>query len=294
MEAQAVSDWNTEDTDEAPELPLAPTGAGGPDRYPFGMAPASLTVITERVDPRYVCCGYASAQMAARTAKAGISDDLRREGHAIRSRGGRPHNAGSNAAELERGLQLALGVDVDPVEVAGIPARLQAGYAVIVALQYARLPEQLKVQGNDFGHAVTLYGWKAPDLVGFYDPLWPQDARGAWAKWADVRRALWTSGHRTTKTKATTPAPTPDRTLRYGGEPTGPRDLEVVVGTANVRSSPYVRSDNVTRTLRRGARFTAWQRTDEGTNVQGDRVWFGDRAGTSWISRTVVRWADLV
>lgn len=160
--------------------------------------PLPLRVITETVETPYVCCGYSSAHMACWTAKAGLSMDLRKEAHAIRAKGGRPHNYGSKASELRAGAKAALGITLAEVAKADIVDRLREGYAVVLSLQYAQLPAYLKVQTNDFGHAATLYGWRAGDRVGYFDPLWKQGAKGAWTPWQDIDQALWASGHSTT------------------------------------------------------------------------------------------------
>lgn len=281
------------ETSEAPAFD-ASRGAGGPDRYRHGKVPADLlTVTTETSERPYVCCGYSSAQMAARTAKAGVSSDLKREGHAIRSKGGRRHNAGSTAAELLKGLDLALHVDVDSVAASSIPGRLRAGYAVTVSLAYEELPEGLKVQGGAFGHSVCLFGWREEgDLAGYFDPLWPQGAQGAWWPWAELRGALWSSGHLTTKAKRPTtppPPPPPSVTLRYGATRYGPRTATVRGDRTHVRTSPYTRSDNHRRWLDAGAHFAVAQRTTRGERVAGSTTWYGNAAGTEWMHSSVVR-----
>ena len=132
------------------------------------------------------------------------------EAHDIRAYGGRPHDAGSNASELRNGARTALDVTLEAIAVSEIKGRLQSGFAVEVALQYADLPDYLKVQSNDFGHSVCLYGYRASDdCVGFFDPLWPQGAAGAWAKWPDVKRALWGDGNHNTTISRWPDAPSP-------------------------------------------------------------------------------------
>jgi hypothetical protein len=82
---------------------------------------------------------------------------------------------------------------------------LQGGYAIVVSIQYGKLPGWIKVQQNDFGHSACLFGW-LNGRVGYFDPLWSQGARGAWAPWADIKAALWPDGdHSTTVTKRSTP-----------------------------------------------------------------------------------------
>jgi hypothetical protein len=226
-----------QDTEEAPYFEPS-LGAGGPDRYKYGKVPANLlTVTSETVERPYVCCGYSSAQMAARTAKAGVSADLKREGHQIRARGGRAHNAGSNATELRNGLQRALSVDVDEVSKGSILGRLRAGYAVTVSLNYGPLPEYLKVQGGDFGHSVCLRGYRESNgvaYVGYFDPLWPQGAQGGWAKWTDIDQAVWSSGHNTTKVKYVPPTPPTNPPTTGGTEvkstPRTPKVVHVPAG----------------------------------------------------------------
>jgi hypothetical protein len=291
-----AGELSTESTSEAPPFEAA-RGAGGPDRYQHGKVPATiLSVTTETSERPYVCCGYSSAQMAARTAKAGVSSDLKREGHAIRSKGGRRHNAGSNPTELLNGLQRALGVDVDPVTTSSIPGRLRAGYAVVAPLEYARLPEYLKVQGGSFGHSVCLFGWRADshgDLVGYFDPLWSQGAAGAWARWSEVAHALWSSGSLTTKAKVPPPPPpappAPSVTLRYSGTRYGPRTATVKGDRTHVRTSPYIRNDNHKRWVNARDHFAVAQRTTRGSSVNGSTTWYGNAAGTEWVHSSVVR-----
>jgi hypothetical protein len=143
-----------------------------------------------------VCCGYCSAHMACLTARLGLSTSMKQEAHAIRAAGGRPHNWGNKASELREGALAALGVTLKSVAVADIPARLRAGFAVVISTQYSKLPAYLKVQGNDFGHANLLFGWdEVDDRAGFYDPLWTQGARGAWVPWTSIIPALWANGN---------------------------------------------------------------------------------------------------
>lgn len=164
-----------------------------------GLVP-DLTVISERSESPMVCCGYCSAHMAARTAKAGLSSLMAGEAHAIRRAGGRPHNHGNTASELRAGAEGALDVTLRSVAIDDIPQRLKDGYAVVAGVQYADLASWLKVQDNDFGHAVCLFGWQPGDQAGFFDPLWTQGARGAWTPWSTVKRALWPNGNHSTTT----------------------------------------------------------------------------------------------
>jgi hypothetical protein len=164
-----------------------------------GLVP-DLTVTSERSESPMVCCGYCSAQMAARTAKAGVSALMTNEAHAIRRAGGRPHNNGNRAGELIIGAKEALNVTLRSVAIDDIPQRLKDGFAVVAGVQYADLADWLKVQTNDFGHAVCLFGWQAGDQAGFFDPLWTQGARGAWTPWSTIKRALWPNGNHSTTT----------------------------------------------------------------------------------------------
>ena len=179
---------------------------GSPASYPYGKVSGlypDLRVISETGENPYVCCGYCSAHMACWTAQEGLSKSMFNEAHAIRDYGGRPHNNGANASELRSGADRALDITLQAIAVDEVKDRLRQGFAVQVNLDYAALPSYLKVQSNDFGHSVCLFGYRdADDCVGFFDPLWPNDAQGAWAKWADVKRALWADGnHSTTITK---------------------------------------------------------------------------------------------
>jgi hypothetical protein len=184
-----------------------------PRSYPYGKVPTSIgIVVTEKVEKPLVCCGYASAQMVARTARAGVGTNLKTEGHRIRSLGGRPHWNGSNAGELRAGLSKALGVKVTGITKGAVLSRVKQGFGVTISIQYIKLPSYLKVQTNDFGHSVMLRGYRSEggyDLVGYFDPLYEQGAQGSWARWVDIDQALWDGGHNTATTKWVPPTPPP-------------------------------------------------------------------------------------
>jgi hypothetical protein len=182
-----------------------PTTKSAPD-YNYGKVTGlspDLLIMTETTESPYVCCGYCTAGMACNVVKPSLSDKMSSTAHPIRSHGGRPHNNGNNASELRTGTKEAHSITLKSIAISEIKERLSDGYAVTVGLQYAELPGYLKVQGGDFGHACCLYGIQHrddDDRVGFFDPLWPQGARGAWAKWADVKAALWGDGNHSTTT----------------------------------------------------------------------------------------------
>lgn len=179
----------------------------GSPAYKYGKVGSSLRIVSETTETPYVCCGYCTAHMASLTVKPGLSDRMQEEAHAIRSAGGRSHNNGNNAQELRDGAKEAIGVTLDAIAVDEIPDRLRAGYAVTAGLQYGELPDYLRVQNGDFGHAVCLYRWREEEeYLGFYDPLWPQGADGAWARWSDVKRALWGDGNHSTTVRIHTTA----------------------------------------------------------------------------------------
>lgn len=192
----------------------------GPPDYTYGkvtgLAP-DLRVITEVTESPYVCCGYCSAGMAVWTARKGTTHSMGGAAHPIRADGGRPHDNGSKASELRNGASRAFNVKLDALAVAEIPDVLRDGFAVVVNLDYAQLPGFLRVQGGSFGHSCCLYGWKpnpdgGSDLCGFFDPLWPEGAAGAWAPWSQVNDALWADGEHsgTVVSWAATPAPSPE------------------------------------------------------------------------------------
>jgi len=127
---------------------------------------------------------------------------MQQEAHAIRRAGGRPHPAGNTAGELRLGAEKALGVVLRSVAADDIPDRLHAGFAVVVGIQYADFPTYLKVQPNDFGHAICLFGFDEPTFrVGVFDPLWLQGASGAWSPWTHIKGALWPNGNHSTTTE---------------------------------------------------------------------------------------------
>ena len=190
------------------------SGKSAPD-YNYGKVTGQspdLLVMTETTESPYVCCGYCSAGMACNVVKPSLSNLMGQVAHPIRNQGGRPHNNGNNAGELRAGAKSAYNITLKSIAISEIKERLAQGYAVTVGLQYGDLPGYLKVQGGDFGHACCLYGIQQredDDRVGFFDPLYPQDARGAWARWADVKAALWSDGNHSTTTVLYESAPPP-------------------------------------------------------------------------------------
>jgi hypothetical protein len=206
--------WRLRERDVLDSRATTGSGKSGPD-YEFGKVTGlepDLLVMTETSESPYVCCGYASAGMAVRAVKPGLSDLMKNTAHPIRAQGGRPHDNGSRASELRAGASSAHGVKLEALARDEIPGRLRDGYAVVVNLDYAELPGWLKVQGGSFGHSCALFGWReSDDAVGFLDPLWPQDARGAWAPWASIKPALWGDGEHsgTVKRYQAPPGPEP-------------------------------------------------------------------------------------
>jgi hypothetical protein len=176
-----------------------------PRSYPYGKVPSSVgTVISERFETPMVDCGYCSTQFAARASRTGISSNGKVEGHVIRARGGRAHNAGSTSAEQRLGVRRGFNVTVTGITKSAILARVKQGFTVTVSLQYVKLPAYLKVQTNDFGHCVALKGYSGSGggvLIGYFDPLYLQGSQGSWARWADLQKAIWDSGHNTTTVK---------------------------------------------------------------------------------------------
>lgn len=187
----------------------------GPPDYKYGKVSGldpKLSVITETTESPWTCCGYCSAAMAAWTARDGVPHSMSSGAHPIRSAGGRPHNNGSKASELRNGTKSAHGVTLDALAVSEIRDVLRDGFAVVVNLTYSGLPSWLRVTSGDFGHSCTLYGWREDgDYVGFYDPLWPEGAAGAWLPWSQLTPALWGDGeHSATMTTTREPEPEPE------------------------------------------------------------------------------------
>jgi hypothetical protein len=205
--------WRLRERDVLDARSTTGSGKSAPD-YTYGKVTGlepDLLVMTETSESPYVCCGYASAGMAVRTVKPGLADLLAKTAHPIRAQGGRPHDNGSRASELRAGASSAHGVKLEALARDEIPGRLRDGFGVVINLDYADLPGWLKVQGGSFGHSVALFGWReADDCVGFFDPLWPQDARGAWAPWSSIKPALWADGeHSGTVKRYAAPPPEP-------------------------------------------------------------------------------------
>jgi hypothetical protein len=223
----------------------------GPPDYPFGKVTGltpDLRVITETTESPWVCCGYCSAGMAVWTARKGITHSMAGAAHPIRQQGGRSHDNGSRASELRDGAKRAHNVKLDALAVAEIPDVLRDGLAVVVNLDYAQLPGYLKVQGGSFGHSCALYGWKEDgDLIGFFDPLWPEGAAGAWAPWSDVRDALWGDGEHSGTVTSWTAAPDPVPSPAPSPEPEPCPDCPPPPDTAPVVAETILERDRAWR-----------------------------------------------
>lgn len=89
-------------------------------------------------------------------------------------------------------------------------------------------------------------------------------------------------------TDPTPTTPKPKRTLKFGGKPIH-RKL-ITIKPANIRSTPRVSKtdpkSNVVRWLAKGSKFTAYQVTESGGAVHGNRKWYGNRGGDLWVSAT--------
>jgi hypothetical protein len=177
------------------------------------------------------------------------------------------------------------------VSTSGVLGRLKAGYAVVTAHDYGKMPEHLKVQGGSFGHSALLYGYRHDahhgDMVGYGDPLWHQGDALAWARWTSLDQALYSSGQLTTTVRYAPPPPTPPVHLRYGGRPHD--HVYTVRGdNTNVRTAPRM-GDNVHHQLDARDTFHAYQKTSTGDRVSGSKVWLGNRDGDRWVHPSVVR-----
>lgn len=74
----------------------------------------------------------------------------------------------------------------------------------------------------------------------------------------------------------------------YGGRATSPfpdrtRATAPKGKTVNVRTSPNHHLDNVIAQLEDDEVFTAYQKTTEGSEFNGSRVWYGDHQGSRWV-----------
>ena len=67
------------------------------------------------------------------------------------------------------------------------------------------------------------------------------------------------------------------------------RGTFLATAVANVRSSPFVRPNNVVAQLPIGGTFICAQSTQAGTNVGGSALWHGDATGKRWIHHSVVK-----
>jgi hypothetical protein len=81
---------------------------------------------------------------------------------------------------------------------------------------------------------------------------------------------------------------TPGVTYRYGGMATK-RGSYVVRDGVNVRTSPYIRGDNVAQVTSGPTTFACAQTTYSGTNVGGSTTWYGTRAGNRWVHESLAK-----
>jgi hypothetical protein len=274
----------------------------GPPDYQYGKVSGldpALGVITETSESPYVCCGYCAAGMAVWTARKGITHSMAGAAHPIRAEGGRPHDNGSRASELRDGAKRAHGVTLDALAVSEIPGVLRDGFAVVVNLDYAQLPPFLKVQGGSFGHSCCLYGWSEDrDLVGFFDPLWPEGAAGAWAPWSDVRDALWGDGeHSGTVTSWPAPAPEPEPEPEPEPVPCPPPDVtrdDLDAAVADAERATTLDRDRAwsgVTGLSKPRFAPAWSGTgDAGTRWAWFARWGPEPPAGSWNGAS--RWGD--
>lgn len=178
-------------------------------------------------------------------------------------------------------------------------ASVRAGRGAIVLGWYAELPSRYRAQSSaSFGHAIYINEIRPTDgALLMYDPL---NYRPIWVPQIYIKRFagamripngrigygyVQTGFTRDTVSSATS---TTSVTLRYGGVRITARTYRARVD-AKQRRSPYIRTDNVVRTVDAGTNFRAYQKTTRGTNVGGSTTWYGNSSGTLWMHSSVVR-----
>lgn len=180
-------------------------------------------------------------------------------------------------------------------------AGIKAGRGAIVLGWYSEIPR--KYRGQDrayFGHAVYINEVRPSDgALLLYDPL---NEKPVWIPQIYIKRfagAFRTPAGRlgygyaqAAYTKDTVPKPstgtTTTVTLRYSGVKITPHTYTAKV-SAKQRRSPYVRNDNIIKTVPAGTGFRAYQKTTKGTNVGGSTTWYGNSNGTVWMHSSVLR-----
>lgn len=84
-------------------------------------------------------------------------------------------------------------------------------------------------------------------------------------------------------------------TYLYGGKPMGRGSFRVKARvTANLRKSPYVRSDNVVQRLAPGTTFRCLQTTWSGSRVGLSSKWVGTADGRHWLHSSVVEYVGPI
>lgn len=244
---------------------------------------------SERESGPWIECSTCSAAMAAHWHKPSVDATLA-TAHRIRSAAEKPHSGGLTPAEVKEGLHDALGLNAAYVAKSDIPAKVRAGYAVIVPLNAGSLPSHLRRWQPNFagGHSICLVGVSSSGKFGWFDPLAPAGYSGEWVNWSDIDQAVWSSGALALPKYVAPPAPpAPAPTLKYGGKAMSGRK-KVTKNDVRIREKPTT-SARILRQVDSGATFAARQYTDTGTSVSGSRRWYGTRDGNKWVHSSLVR-----
>jgi hypothetical protein len=159
------------------------------------------------------------------------------------------------------------------------------------------MPSSIRRHYGSFGggHRTFLANYGDKDsagrvLVTVLDPMMPAHYAGVKVRPEELTSAAWLGDVIVLPAPREVPPPPPPPAvaLKYHGTRYGPKDAVIRGDNTNVRKSPYIRDDNVARQLDARDSLRVYQRTTEGTNVSGSRVWYGTADGNGWVHSSVV------
>lgn len=210
-----------------------------------------------------------------------------------------------------------------PLREAQLLAHLAAGHPIAMPGDYWQVPVvarssvdrdtpargrvQASLSGRPFGHMVVVWGLAKGSLTTYVvsDPDFGSNGlnevppHSLWSLstvlkfWHGFYGGLSVC-YAVTAPPPLTPLPThpplPGVHFAFGARPTSRGSYLVKLG-ARVRTSPFVRPSNVALlvTAAKGSTFACAQATYAGTNVGGDPLWYGNRAGDRWVHRSLAK-----
>jgi hypothetical protein len=256
------------------------------------------TVTTERFGTSYWSCTWCAAIAGVRHVKTPRLGPPQTEAEvrALYSRSGdTDFHDGSNLRQMLTAVRARYGLSWR-AEPSVSAARLDqlahtVGAGIVFGCTASLMPSSIRRYYGGFGGGHRSFG-AVYESGGFQilDPMMPRAFGGVRVHADDLFPAIWRAEVVLVHAPREVPPPPPPPAveLRYHG--TAYRKTATVRGDhTNVRTSPYIRDDNVARQLGAGATFAVYQRTTQGTRTSGSSTWYGDREGDAWVHASVVQ-----